>query len=366
MPRLGRVSDSVELVFIVADIRSTLGQLHAAYQAYQNAFRLLADLGNPVVMGLEDLHRGVSDLYREWNRLDQAEDHLLAAEELSDQLILMPDWRHRLSVSWARLKMTQGDLEAALGWLDHAEQHYMRTPLPVLRSFEAWRARVWMRQGALDAAQDWVARHGLTDAGEITYRREFDLITLARLWLARGIADPGEAAWSRLHALLARLLHAAQAGGRLGSAIEILVMRALAQVAEGDPPGALEPLRQALDLAEPSGYLRLFVDEGLPMQMLLGEAVKQGRATAYMRRLLAAFSAAPDQPGAPQPLSEPLTERELEVLRLLATDQSGPEIARHLIISLSTLRTHIRNIYGKLGVNSRRAAVRRTSELTLR
>jgi LuxR family maltose regulon positive regulatory protein len=177
--------------------------------------------------------------------------------------------------------------------------------------------------------------------------------------------------------LLERLLQAAEAGERTGSVIEILVLQALAHETQGDISAALGALQQALTLAEPEGYVRLFVDEGMPMAILLEEAAKHWPAHRYVRRLLAAFGAAreagkADQPAgaeertpAQQGSTEPLSERELEVLRLLRTELTGPEIARELVVSLHTVRTHTSNIYNKLGVDKRRAAVRRAEDLGL-
>jgi LuxR family maltose regulon positive regulatory protein len=164
---------------------------------------------------------------------------------------------------------------------------------------------------------------------------------------------------------LVRLLEAAEGGGRMGSVIELLVLQALAHQARGDLPAALVPLARALALAEPEGYVRLFVDEGAPMALLLDAAAKRGIAPHYAWQLLVAFGRAEDTPAPKQVLMEPLSERELDVLRLLSTDLDGPEIARELVVSLNTMRTHTKNIYSKLGVTSRRAAVRRAEELGL-
>jgi len=143
------------------------------------------------------------------------------------------------------------------------------------------------------------------------------------------------------------------------------VLQALAHQTQGDIPAALTSLQRAVTLAEPEGYVRIFVDEGPPMASLLRAAAKQGTARNYVRRLLAAVNKTQDSTPVEQGLIEPLSERELDVLRLLGTDLDGPDIARELIVSLSTMRTHTRNIYAKLGVNNRRAAVRRAQELDL-
>jgi LuxR family maltose regulon positive regulatory protein len=134
---------------------------------------------------------------------------------------------------------------------------------------------------------------------------------------------------------------------------------------DGDIPAVLVLLERALTLAEPEGYVRIFVDEGPPMAALLEAAAKDGIAPTYVRRLLTAIGEDEDVTPARQDLIEPLSERELDVLRLLGTDLDGPEIARELNVSLNTMRTHTKNIYGKLGVNNRRAAVRQAEELEL-
>ena len=206
---------------------------------------------------------------------------------------------------------------------------------------------------------------GLSVEDDLSYLHEFEHITLARVLLAQHATHGAEGSLQDATRLLERLLPAAEAGGRLGSVIEILVLQAVAHQAWGDLAAGLASLQRALTLAEPEGYVRVFADEGPALAALLKAAAKQGTAPAYVRRLLAAVNttgpAAPVPPG----LVEPLSERELEVLRLLGTDLSGPDIARQLSVSLSTVRTHTNRIYAKLGVNNRRAAVRRATELDL-
>ena len=183
--------------------------------------------------------------------------------------------------------------------------------------------------------------------------------------MARYQDERAEASVQEATRLLERLLRAAEEGQRTGSVIEILVLQALTHQAQDDIPAALASLRRALTLAEPEGYVRIFADEGPPMASLLRAIAKQGIARNYVRLLLAAVNKTEDGTPASQGLTEPLSERELDVLRLLGTDLAGPDIARELIVSLNTVRTHTKNIYAKLGVNNRRAAVRRARELHL-
>ena len=219
--------------------------------------------------------------------------------------------------------------------------------------------------GGSAEALRWAREQDLSAEDDLSYLHEFEHITLAKVLLARYAADRSELIISEATQLLVRLLRAAEEGERTGSVLEILVVQALAHQAQGDIPAALAALQRALTLAEPEGYLRVFVDEGTPMASLLRTAAKMGIAAGYVRRLLAAFARTDDRKPANLGLIEPLSERELDVLRLLGTDLDGPDIARELTVSLNTVRTHTKNIYAKLGVNNRRAAVRRAVELDL-
>jgi LuxR family maltose regulon positive regulatory protein len=263
--------------------------------------------------------------------------------------------------------------------LDEAEDLYMSDFSPNVRPIAALKARVWVAQGRLGEALDWAREQSLSAQDELSYGREFDHITLARVLLAQYMSNRAETSILDAMGLLHRLLHAAEAGERTGNVIEILILQALAHHMQGNIPAALAPLSRALTLAEREGYVRLFVDEGPSMAQLLREAAARGIMPEYTGTLLAAFprtegrglrtEAAESFHSVLSPQSsalvEPLSQRELDVLRLLGTDLSGPDIARELMVSLNTLRTHTKNIYDKLGVNNRRAAVHRAEELKL-
>jgi LuxR family maltose regulon positive regulatory protein len=264
----------------------------------------------------------------------------------------------------ARLREAEGDAAAALDLLLDAERLYVPDHFPNVRPLAALTARVWVAQGRLGEALGWAHERGLSAEDELSYLREFEHITFARLLLARSMQDRAVGSTREAVGLLERLLKAAEEGSRTGSVIQILVLSALAHRMHGDVPAALAQLKHALTLAEPEGYVRVFVDEGPSMVALLEAAARHGTAPNYVGRLLAALGRAERAP-VRQALVEPLSERELEVLHLLATDLDGPAIARELVVSLHTLRSHTKNIYAKLGVNNRRAAVRRGEALDL-
>ncbi|MGH2487842.1 MAG: LuxR C-terminal-related transcriptional regulator, partial [Ktedonobacterales bacterium] len=306
-----------------------------------------------------------SKVHRERNDLRAATRRLLDSQELGEHAGL-PQNPYRWRVAMARIREAQGDLDGALDLLDEAERRYVGDFFPNVRPIAALAARMWIKQGRLGEAFGWARERGVSAEDELSYPREFEHITLTRALLARSQSDrDDDRSLREAMGLLERLPHAAEAGGRTGSVLEILLLLALAHQARGDIPAALAPLQRALTLAEPEGYVRLFVDEGQRMAALLAAAAKVGIAPTYTHQLLQAFGAAEDRPPTKQNLIEPLSERELEVLWLLGTDLDGQAIARELVVSLNTLHTHTKNIYSKLEVNNRRAAVRRGQELAL-
>ncbi len=362
LDKAGHVTDVIGCTMAVADIRIAQGRLREAMSAYQGGLRRATERAGPVLRGAADMHVGMAEVLRERNDLDAATTHLLTSSELGERAGL-PQNRHRWRVAMARIRQAQGDLSGALSLLDDAQCSYVSDFFPEVRPIPAMRARVRIAQGRWGEALDWARAQGLSSEDDLSYLREFEHITLARVLLARYTAERAEPCRQDATRLLGRLLPAAEQGARTASVIEILILQALAD--HDDRTAAVPALRRALTLAEPEGYVRIFVDEGPPMASLLRAVAKQGTASGHVRRLLAAIDHTEGSTPVTHGLIEPLSERELEVLRLLGTDLGGPDIARHLMVSLNTVRTHTKNIYAKLGVNNRRAAVRRGEELDL-
>ncbi len=370
----GNFSDVLGCSLALADIQMSLGRMRDAQRTFERGLKLSAEQGAPVLRGTADMLVGMSVLCREQNDLVAAGQHLLKSQELGEHSGL-PQNRYRWRVAMARLQEIEGNWNGALDLLSEAEGVFTGDFSPNVRPIAAMKARIWAARGRLDEAFDWAAQHGLSAADDLSYLREFEHITLARILLARCRGNPTDRTILEADSLLEHLLQAAQDGKRKGSEIEILLLQAQLHQLQGDLPAALLALERALTLAEPEGYVRLFVDEGVPMAALLREAVARGIMADYAGKLLAAFEPVhqPDagtlilperQPGNSQ-LVEPLSQRELAVLRLFQTELSGPEIARELVVALSTVRTHTKSIYTKLNVNSRRAAVKRAAELNL-
>jgi LuxR family maltose regulon positive regulatory protein len=354
--------------YVLAEIRIAQGRLWDAIRTYEQALQLVTAQGNLLVEGTADLYLGLSKLYREQGNPEAASRHLQRAQELGKQAAL-PEWPYQLYLARAPLKEDQGDLEGALALLDEAERLHHRSPVPDLHPISAWKTRVWIRQGRLAEAIHWTQGRRLSVNDELSYRREFEHVTLARVLIACYKSDRTEHYMQEALGLVERLLRAAEEGGRLRSVIEILLLQVLAQEAQGNIAPALASLERALTLAEPEGYVRIFVDEGLPILGVLKKMKGQtGTMRAYVHKLLAAFGRPEEAYPASltsQLLIEPLSERELEVLQLLAQGLSNHEIGRRLFVALDTVKGHNRKIFDKLGVKRRTEAVARARELGL-
>ncbi|MBG6215111.1 LuxR family maltose regulon positive regulatory protein [Cryobacterium sp. CAN_C3] len=359
----GHLSDVAGCSVALGDIRVTQGRLGDAKVAYQRGLASATAPGGSALRGAADMHVGLAEVCRERDDVDAAREHLRVSNELGEPGGL-PQNPYRWRVAMARTLLADGEADAAVDLLDEAERVYVGDFFPNVRPVAAVRAGVWAASGRLGEALAWARERGLRADDELSYLREYEHLTLARVLLAEYAAGRDECVLTKAIPLLARLLKAAHAGERTGSVIEILVVQALAEHLRGHHTAALESLGRALELAEPEGYVRLFVDEGAPMVALLRAATKQGMAPRFVRRLLASAERGRSAPER-QRLIEPLSPREVDVLRLLATELTGPAIARELVVSLNTVRTHTKKIYAKLGVTSRRAAVRRATELNL-
>ena len=366
----GNLVDELSSTVVLADMWLAAGRPSTARRLYERALGVSEAHGEPVLRATPDLHVGLSEIDYEGGDLEAAKRHLERAAALGEGAA-MAEGRYRWFVAMGRIDDAEGDPQEAITLLDKAEQLYRPGFFPDLRPIAAVKARVWIAHGKLSEAADWARERGVSATDDAAYLREFDHLTLVRLVIAQHRAHPDPGAIDEAVGLLDRLHEAADTSGRAGSLVEIRMLQALARDAQGHRPQALQTLGQAWAQApEPDGYVRLFLDEGSSMVELLRDAEHQGPAADHARRLLSLTGAldgeAAGAAGARQrlvaPSPEPLTERELQVLRLLDSELSGPQIARELFVSQNTLRTHTKHIFTKLEVTTRRAAVRRARE----
>ncbi len=339
----GNIMTELAAKTCLGQIQETENQTHQAAETFQ---RILELVGDPPWPAACEAFVGLARIHYQWNDLEAAERYGQQGLALARQLENV-DTPAACGVLLARVKLAQGDAAGALATLAEADRFVQQ------HHFDHW-------VGAVTAVRIQTLLHqgNLAAAAELAESQDLPL-SQARIHLAQ---DDPDAALAKLEPVRQQ----AEANDWADERLQAMVSQVLAYDAAGESEKAMQLLSEALALAEPGGLVRLFVDEGPAMAVLLREAVKQGVAPDFVQQLLVALGeTAVTQPQIAQPLPDPLSDRELEVLKLLTTALTGPEIARELMVSLNTMRTHTKNIYSKLGVNSRRTAVRRAEELNL-
>ena len=363
----GNVVDELSGTVVLADLWRAAGRPGKARELCEQALRRAQTHGRLVTRAVAELHVALAELDIESGELDSARVHLDSAVEHSRRLA-PTESLFRSFVAEALLAKADGDFPSAFDHLRRAEQLYRPGFFPDLRPIPSLRARFRISQGDLEGAAEWARERGVRLDEPVGHLREFDHLTLVRLALRRHRDEPDGNAMDAVLTLLARLGEAAQVSGRAGSLVEIRMLTALALDGLERRPHALHTLAEAWELVpEPHAYVRLFLDEGTAMVELLRAGERHPQTGHHARRLLASaggITGARRSPSSSPSSSsaDALSERELEVLVLLDGDLSGPQIARALFISPNTLRTHTKHIFTKLGVSSRRAAVRRARE----
>jgi ATP/maltotriose-dependent transcriptional regulator MalT len=346
------------------------GRLQRTMEICQQQIQLARECGLSQTSLFGLLLAIMGEALAEINDLDEAIHQVKNGVELVEHGVdmVMRGWSYMCLM---RVLFSRRDLAGIQEIIQKVENIARESNVPdwVMNQMTSWQTRLWVLQDNLEAASQWVRERGLSTNSEnkpkheINYFLLFDYLILARIMLAQGRLEEATG-------LLHNLLTAAETAGRTSRAIEILILQALAAQAMGKTARAMHALEQALRLAEPEGFTRIFVDEGPPMACLLYEAATRGIAPDYTRRLLAAFPIAEQEQMASSKVQapgfdmiEPLSEREIEVLQLIAEGLTNPEIAARLFLSLNTVKVHTRNIYGKLGVNNRTGAVARARAL---
>jgi LuxR family maltose regulon positive regulatory protein len=346
-------------------VQMALGRLDEAAASSQRILQIAAERRRQTwpVTGLA--YQGLGKLHYEWNELEEAARNLRLGIEFGQRGGLIGlELSSRSTLAFTL--QAQNDQAGADEMVQQIATMSVRHHHPIYAALAAAQeARLRLGQGRFEEAERWARNCGLhVDDITLRYRLEGGYLTLAAVLVAQGRAEP-------VLELLQRLRLAAEADQRIGSLIEILNLQALARQAQGDTSRAMTSLESALALAEPQGYVRTFVDEGEPMRALLSESRLQhmkapsltingdsDRILAYVNALLASFP----QPGSPAPpplpaYLDPLTERELEVLLLIAAGASNREIADALVVAVPTVKKHVSNILSKLNATSRTQAV---------
>jgi LuxR family maltose regulon positive regulatory protein len=356
-------------VYQLGQVQRAQGRLDAATETYQRTLDIAAASG-PTPAG--PAHAGLGEVAYQRNELDSALGQVTAGIALCRQFLYpAPLGAGLATLAWIR--QAQGDPGGALEAMDEANRTALGPGVTgLLNPVPAQRARLLLAQGDVAAATAWTSERGLSPDDEPVYPREREYLVLARVLLAQD--QPVQAL-----KLLEGMLTAAAVQSRTGSVIEIGGLRALALAACGDQDAAVDALARALALGFPQGYVRVFADEGAPMRSLLarlaaaqlgqrasGRDINASYLTALLRACDEMDDGAPGGRAAVQPgLIEPLTERELEVLRLLAAGRSNQRIAHELVVALDTVKKHVTHILGKLGAANRTEAAVRARQVGL-
>jgi LuxR family maltose regulon positive regulatory protein len=355
----GSILLAVSALTCQGDVLIEQARLHQAVETYREALQL-ATLPNEVRLPAAGrVFVCLAKVYYEWNDLDE----VARCSQRGIELCRQGGMVEHLAVGHlflARARQAQGNLEGAQEAVQEVERMALEQNLPaeVTSSCKATRVRLWLALGDLEEAVRWARESGLTVDDPVSYIREPEYVTLLRVFLAQGDPDA-------VLTLTGRWLHAAETTGRTGQIILFLAFQALAWLAKENVPRALVALERALSLAKPEGYVRTFLDGGAPMIALLRHAGSRGIAPDDVARLLSEIVEAPGVVPPAQPLIEPLSERELQVLCLLSEGKSNQAIADELVLATGTVKRHLYNIYGKLNVRSRLECVARTRELGL-
>jgi LuxR family transcriptional regulator, maltose regulon positive regulatory protein len=362
--RIGREANNLHMVIIantnVADIQMKQGQLHRAAETYTQSLHMAVRPDGQRSPLAARIFAGMGILSYEWDRLDDVEQNVRQCMALSRIWGDVSQQAYAYAIQ-ARLEHARNNPEQAQAAIRRVEQLAGENSLSLSWSihvkFEL--ARVWLAQGNLEMPSQPLQKRGLQIKDEIPYRRESEYILLLRVLLARG---DHEAAIL----LTNRSLHLAETTGQTGLVIEALILQALAHQGKKDTEQALAALERALALAQPEGYVRSFLDEGEAMTRLLCLAQSRQVGGGYVAVLLSKIgkTSGMTQPSM-QLLIEPLTTREVEVLKLIESGCSNDAIAGQLVISIPTVKRHISNIYGKLGVKSRTQALAIGKELKI-
>jgi LuxR family maltose regulon positive regulatory protein len=366
--RAGYHSDVLGCTIALADIRITQGRLTEAWHAYEEGMQIAGD--EPAgLRGVADMHAGLAEISLERGDTQGAREHLDAAREVGESLGL-PQFPYRWRAAAAALAQADGDLDATLELLTDAERVYVGDFSPNVRPLHARKACVYAALGNVRTCARWAADHHVAPDDRLTFSREFEHVTLAEVLLAQRRATGDAHALGTARSLLERVAAATEAGRRQGTLIDVLVLQSLAADDAGDETKAVAAWERAVTLAEPEQHVRPFARHGSAVASLVAGSGHLRTDSPFWERLESAVLSTADDTTSPShrpsagPVS-PLSVRETEILRLLATDLDGPEIAHHLVVSLHTVRTHTKSVYSKLGVNSRRAAVSRARELGL-
>jgi len=364
-------SGVISTQYLLANLHISMGQLQAAERLCQQAQKRWQQHPSLPPQGSAEILVTRAAIAVERYELEAAERYLQQARQLGPQAVML-ETAHWWQMIQAQLALSRGEPEIALQWIDEAEQQKIPSPAPDPLPLPAWRARIALRQGMPQLTEQWLQQNAFSAEDEADYLHQFEHLCFCEWLLARFDDEKNPQTLEDANTLLLTLHHAATAGQRSGNQVEIELLLAQLASRKGLAEDTQKWLGHAIELAARENWLRLCIEQTSTLPEALKTLQRSWQTTdrprLFLQQILTAQANLKPSKEAPSPanpagLLEPLSQRELDVLKLLTSELSGPEIASRLFVSLNTLRTHSKNIYAKLAVNSRRSAVKKAQEL---
>ena len=363
----GSIPYRISGTHVLAEIRMEQGRLNDARTLYQDALQMTEEWEGSLIRGTGDLYYGLAELAIEHNDIEQAITYFSKARSLGENATLIENVYRQYTID-ARIQEAHGRTAAALDLLQEAEERFTRDAVPNPRPIPASKTRLHLALGNLDEATAWAEKRQSKPGAPLHYLIEFENIAYARILLAQYEHTRLTSILEEVMLLLQNLEQLASAGGRTWNLITIYVLQAHGLELQTRTSEAIQCLQKALNLGKPEQFFRIFLDEHHRIHGLLRHAVASDIGGAYARNLLSALEQQSQKSShaiATQHLVQPLTKREIEIIRLIAAGMRNQEIADHLFISLSTVKRHIANAYGKLGASHRTEAINEATRLGL-
>lgn len=358
----------VHTAVLLGKLKTEQGKLSIASRIYESNIESSLALGGHFLVGLPSMYLGLSHISHLRGDYQGTELGLALSLEYAEKAAL-PNWRYGWFLMKARLLVSQGETDKALDALREAEKHRFRSPMPEPVSLDAFRIRIYLMQGKIQSALQWLEERRWSEE-EISYLNEHLHITMVRILIEEFRHYQRDESLVSARHMLELLYREALKGGRTGSILEILLLKAKIKNSTGHKKSAVESMRDAVLLAEPEGYVQVFAEEGDSIFPLLSHSDVIKTASGFVNKLLSRMAGQNEGVSSNRPqgcpvLAETLTEREREILQLIAQGLSNHEICNRLFLAISTVKGYNQNLFSKLQVKNRTEAVARARELRL-
>jgi LuxR family maltose regulon positive regulatory protein len=362
------IAMEIMIAVVLAEISIEQGKFHQASLIYEKAINKLTNKGHLYQVMLASFYLGLGNIELQRGNLVEV-DALLHKSEIYAKTGAPPNWQCKWYLLKAIYFESQCEFSKALDMYNKSELYYFNDPLPDTIPLKAAKVRVFLKQGNIKVAMEWIKKQHLTIEGELSYLREFEHITWIRVMIAEFRNFNNIQALGDAKRLIKRLLQEIIKGKRISKVIELYILQALVDDLCGELDLAIASLKNALKLGEAEEYIQMFIDEGLQLYQILSQIVAKETNSIYLLRLYEMFKESilldKAEVNTSQQGIEKLTKREKEILLLIDEGLSNQEISERLFLALSTVKNYNRSLFGKLEVKSRTSAINKSRELGL-